>query len=129
MNTARNSADCKNGSRNISATPCGLPIDASVKKPKYVTRNVITSANCFSRSLRNPPTTSSKAIQAQGRSASAPHQLSPLPKAIGAQSKPSAAGLKICPFGVRISRLDTIAKTLVQPTTNQDSLVDRMKNT
>src|SRR5712691_1950167 len=127
MKKARNNAACRNGSRNISATLCGLTSDASVKKPKYVARNVSTSGNLLSRSTVNMPTARSRAIHAQDRSANPPHQLSPLPKAIGAQTSASAAGLKMCSREVRTIRLLRMAKQLVQATTSHDSLVDRMK--
>src|SRR5207245_10821837 len=57
------------------------------------------------------------------------HQLAPLPNAMGAQSSASAAGLKMCSRSPRRMRFERIAKVLVHPTTSQDSLVDRMKNT
>src|SRR5438105_11141130 len=69
------------------------------------------------------------AIQTHGMSPRPPHQLSPLPNAIGAHNRASAAGLKICSRSLRRMRLPRIAKLLVQATTNHDSLVDRMLNT
>src|ERR1700738_3990730 len=77
----------------------------------------------------NTPRTISSAIQIRGRSPNAPHQLSPLPNAIGAHSSASAAGLKMCSRSLRKMRLARIAKVLVQATTGQDSLGDRMKKT
>src|SRR5579859_5207020 len=129
MKNVRNSAACRNGSRNISATPAGLPSETSVKKPKYVARNDSTSGNLFSRSVRNPPSASSSPIQTHGRSPKPPHQLSPLPNAIGAHSRASAAGLNTCSRSLRRMRLHRTAKQLVHPTTSHDSLVDRMKKT
>src|SRR5215472_18105370 len=68
-------------------------------------------------------------VHGPGSSAKAPHQLSPLPNASGAHSNASAAGLKMCPWRTRTSRLVAIAKPLVHATTSHDSLGDRMKYT
>src|SRR5437016_10825639 len=100
-----------------------------VKRPKYVARNVSTSGNLLRRSVRNAPAVTSTTIHTHRASPSAPHQLSPLPKAIGAHTSASAAGLKMCSRWLRKIRLLKIAKLLVHATTSQDSSTDRMLNT
>src|SRR5437868_3405198 len=100
-----------------------------VKKLKYAARNVSTSGNLLRRSVRKAPAPSRTTIHTHGTSPSAPHQLSPLPKAIGAHTSASAAGLKMCSRWLRKIRLLKIAKLLVHARTSQDSSTDRMLNT
>src|SRR5438105_2520018 len=73
-----------------------------------------TSGNLFSRSTIQTPDAISTATQSQGRSARPPHQLSPLPKAMGAQTRASAAGLKMCSRSVRTMCLAMTAKAVVR---------------
>ena len=77
----------------------------------------------------NRPAPIKTMIQYQGTSPSAPHQLSPLPKAIGANNSASAAGLKMCSRFVARMRLLSTAKPLVHAITSHDSSTDRMLKT